>query len=118
VAVPVQPFIIAQGFIGCLVARSIGPGILPTMLRQWPVFVVCVGGVIVFSTVLGGLLARWKVLPGTTAIWGSTPGAATVMVLLAEAARRRPSTGSPRSQRARSRKQWRWVWSGPSPAPD
>jgi membrane AbrB-like protein len=85
VAVPVQPFIIAQGFIGCLVARSIGPGILPTMLRQWPVFVVCVGGVIVFSTVLGGLLARWKVLPGTTAIWGSTPGAATVMVLLAEA---------------------------------
>jgi membrane AbrB-like protein len=85
---PVPPswaYVIAQGLIGCLVARSIGPGIFETMVQHWPVFLAGVCAVLVFSTVLGGLLARWKVLPGTTAIWGSAPGAATVMVLMAEA---------------------------------
>jgi membrane AbrB-like protein len=78
-------YVIAQGLIGCLVARSIGPGILLTMAQHWPVFLAGVVAVLIFSTTLGGLLARWKVLPGTTAVWGSAPGAATVMVLMAEA---------------------------------
>lgn len=85
---PVPPqwaYVVAQGLIGCLVARSIGPGILGEMLAHWPVFLAGVGSVLLFSTALGGLLARWKVLPGTTAVWGSAPGAATVMVLMAEA---------------------------------
>src|SRR4029077_15283930 len=73
-----------QGLIGCLVARSVGPAILVTMIRQWPVFLVGVCSVLVVSTSLGALLARWKVLPGTTAVWGSAPGAATVMVLMSE----------------------------------
>jgi membrane AbrB-like protein len=85
IAIPSWLYIFAQSLIGCLIARSVGPGILVTMANQWPVFLVCVSAVIVFSTALGGLLARWKVLPGTTAIWGSSPGAATVMVLMAEA---------------------------------
>ncbi len=83
-AVPRWPYVIAQGLIGCLVARSIGPSILLTMLRQWPLFLAGVCAVLVFSTSLGALLARWKVLPGTTAVWGSAPGAATVMVLMSE----------------------------------
>ena len=29
-------YVIAQGLIGCLVARSIGPGILLTMAQHWP----------------------------------------------------------------------------------
>ena len=33
-AVPHWPYVIAQGLIGCLVARSIGPAILATMIRQ------------------------------------------------------------------------------------
>jgi uncharacterized protein len=70
--------------VGCLVARSIGPDILTTILRQWPTFLICVCAVIFFGVALGGLLARWKILPGTTAIWGSSPGAATVMVLMAD----------------------------------
>ena len=37
-AVPHWPYVLAQGLIGCLVARSIGPAILVTMVRQWPVF--------------------------------------------------------------------------------
>jgi membrane AbrB-like protein len=83
-AVPRWPYVLAQGLIGCLVARSIGPAILATMLRQWPLFLAGVCSVLVISTSLGAQLARWKVLPGTTAVWGSTPGAATVMVLMSE----------------------------------
>jgi membrane AbrB-like protein len=83
--VPRWPYVIAQGLIGCLVARSIGPSILATMVRQWPLFLAGVCSVLVISTTLGALLARWKVLPGTTAVWGSSPGAATVMVLMSEA---------------------------------
>jgi hypothetical protein len=83
-AVPHWPYVLAQGLIGCLVARSIGPAILVTMVRQWPLFLAGVCSVLLISTSLGALLARWKVLPGTTAIWGSSPGAATVMVLMSE----------------------------------
>src|SRR5580700_9919374 len=82
--VPRWPYVLAQGLIGCLVARSIGPPILATMVRQWPLFLAGVCSVLVISTSLGALLARWKVLPGTTAVWGSSPGAATVMVLMSE----------------------------------
>jgi uncharacterized protein len=84
VSVPRWPFALAQGLIGCLVARSIGPAILMTIARQWPVFLAGVCSVLLISTSLGALLARWKVLPGTTAVWGSAPGAATVMVLMSE----------------------------------
>jgi membrane AbrB-like protein len=83
-SVPHWPYVLAQGLIGCLVARSIGPAILVTMGRQWPLFLAGVCSVLIISTSLGALLARWKVLPGTTAVWGSTPGAATVMVLMSE----------------------------------
>ena len=83
-AVPHWPYVLAQGLIGCLVARSIGPAILVTTIRQWPLFLVGVCSVLVVSTSLGALLARWKVLPGTTAVWGSAPGGATVMVLMSE----------------------------------
>ena len=85
VKIPAWSFVIAQGIVGCLVARSISPDIVIEMFRQWPIFLTCIGAVIVFSTTLGFLLARWKVLPGTTAVWGSSPGAATVMVLMANA---------------------------------
>lgn len=83
-AVPRWPYVIAQGLIGCLVARSIGSPILVTLVLQWPLFLAGVCSVLAISTSLGALLARWKVLPGTTAVWGSAPGAATVMVLMSE----------------------------------
>jgi membrane AbrB-like protein len=83
-AVPRWPYVIAQGLIGCQVARSIGPAILVTMVQQWPLFLAGVCSVLVISASLGALLARLKVLPGTTAVWGSAPGAATVMVLMSE----------------------------------
>ena len=83
VKIPAWSFVIAQGIVGCLVARSISPDIVMEMIRRWPMFLVCVGAVILFSAALGYGLARFKVLPGTTAVWGSSPGAATVMVLMA-----------------------------------
>jgi hypothetical protein len=83
-AIPHWPYVLAQSLIGCLVARSIGPAILVTMVQQWPLFVAGVCSVLLISTSLGILLARWKVFPGTTAVWGSSPGAATVMVLMSE----------------------------------
>ena len=85
VHIPPQSFILAQGVIGCLIAKAIGAASGATMLRQWPIFVIGIGTVMAFAAVLGVVLARWKVLPGTTAIWGSSPGAATAMVLMAEA---------------------------------
>ena len=78
-------FIIAQGFVGCLVARSITPDIVVTIFRKWPMFLGLIGAVILFAAVLGYALARLRVLPGTTAVWGSSPGAATAMVLMSDA---------------------------------
>lgn len=85
VAMPRMPYAFAQAIIGCLVARSIDPGIFSEILGQWPVFLFSIASVIVASTGLGALLAYWKVLPGSTAIWGSAPGAASIMALMSGA---------------------------------
>lgn len=85
IVLPGISYWLAQGIIGCLVARSIDPGILSTMIKQWPVFLFSIAAVIAASSAIGGLLTRWKVLPGTTAVWGSAPGAATTMMIMAEA---------------------------------
>ncbi len=58
VKIPAWSFVIAQGIVGCLVARTISPDILIEMIRQWPMFLTCVGAVILFSTALGFALAR------------------------------------------------------------
>ncbi|WP_040619370.1 AbrB family transcriptional regulator [Rhodovulum sp. PH10] len=84
VRVPRMPFLVAQGVIGCLIARSITPELLVEILRDWPVFVGAVFSVIAVSTMLGWLLARFEVLPGTTAVWGASPGAATAIVLMSD----------------------------------
>jgi membrane AbrB-like protein len=85
VTIPPWGFVIAQGFVGCLVARAITPEIVMTIFRKWPMFLVLIGAVIFFAAVLGYVLARLRVLPGTTAVWGSSAGAATAMVLMSGA---------------------------------
>ncbi len=85
VEVPRMASLFAQGLVGCLIGRSVGPSILSAMLGQWAVFLSCIAAVIVFSTGLGYVLARAQVLPGTTAVWGSAPGAATAMTLMSGA---------------------------------
>src|SRR4051812_12520998 len=83
--VPRLPFVAAQAVIGCMIARSITPEIIGTMVHDWPLFLTAVFSVIAASSVIGLLLTRWRVLPGTTAVWGSSPGAASAMTLMAEA---------------------------------
>jgi membrane AbrB-like protein len=85
VHVPRILFILAQGVIGCMIARAIRSSIIGEIIAEWPLFLVAVFSVIAASAALGWLLARWRVLPGSTAVWGVFPGAATAMVLMAEA---------------------------------
>jgi uncharacterized protein len=85
VKLPAWGFVIAQGFVACLVARAITAEIVMTIFRRWPMFLVLIGAVIFFAAVLGYVLARLRVLPGTTAVWGSSAGAATAMVLMSDA---------------------------------
>ncbi|WP_026595370.1 AbrB family transcriptional regulator [Methyloferula stellata] len=85
VRVPQLPFILAQGVIGALIARSLSPSILGEMIHDWPLLLATAFSVILAANGLGYLLARQQILPGTTAIWGSSPGAATAQVLMAAA---------------------------------
>jgi membrane AbrB-like protein len=85
VTIPPWGFVIAQGFVGCLVAHAITPDIVITIFRRWPMFLALIGAVILFAAILGYVLTRLRVLPGTTAVWGSSAGAATAMVLMSDA---------------------------------
>ncbi len=83
IGVPRPPFVLAQGVIGCLIARGIPLSILGTIVADWPLFLGTVVAVIGACSALGWLLARNRVLPGTVAIWGLSPGAASVMTIMA-----------------------------------
>lgn len=85
VSIPPLLFIGAQGVIGCMIARSIVPGVLPEIVAFWPVLAVSVVTVIAASVFLGVLMAKGKTLPGSTAIWGLLPGGATPLILMADA---------------------------------
>ena len=78
-------FFLAQGVLGCLIARSVPLSIFAEIGRNWPIFLLGVASVVGAAATLGGVLTRWRVLPGTTAVWGSSPGAASAMTLMAEA---------------------------------
>jgi membrane AbrB-like protein len=82
---PAPAFVLAQGVVGCLIARAVPRSVFAEIGADWPIFVGGVVLVIAAAGALGYLLARWRVFPGSTAVWGSAPGAATAMVLLAEA---------------------------------
>jgi membrane AbrB-like protein len=83
--VPRRLFYLAQGVVGCLIARALPVTIVGEMARDWPIFLGGVLSVIVVSGFLGWLLTRWQVLPGTTALWGSSPGGASAVVIMSEA---------------------------------
>lgn len=82
--VPRKAFVVAQGIVGCLVARSITPEILVSLRNDWLLFVSVTAAVILACAAMGWILARRQVLPGTTAIWGSSPGGAAVMTLMSD----------------------------------
>jgi uncharacterized protein len=84
VRVPPWPFTLAQGVVGCMIARVLRPAILHEVARDWPLFAGGTAFAILASTALGWVLMRLRVLPGTTALWGTSPGAATAMILMAD----------------------------------
>jgi membrane AbrB-like protein len=81
---PLPPFVLAQGIVGCLIAKMVPLSIVGDVLGHWFLFSVGVLAVVAISTLIGWLMTRWQVLPGTTALWGTSPGAASVMTIMAE----------------------------------
>jgi membrane AbrB-like protein len=84
IKLPKLPFNLAQGIVGCMIARAITPDIAHVFLRQWPLFLSVVLLVIAFNCTLGWTICKLRILPGTTAIWGLLPGAASAMLVMAE----------------------------------
>lgn len=81
---PLPPFVVAQGIIGCMIARMVPLTIVSDILAHWVLFTAGVLFVVAASSVLGWLMTRLQMLPGTTALWGTSPGAASVMTIMAE----------------------------------
>jgi uncharacterized protein len=84
VRLPLSPFVLAQGIVGCMIAKSVPLTIAGDILGHWLLFTVGVLSVVLVSSLLGWAMTRLKVLPGTTALWGTSPGAASVMTIMAE----------------------------------
>lgn len=81
---PLAPFVLAQGLIGCLIAKMIPLSIMGDILAHWQMFTFAVLFVVAASSFLGWLMTRLQILPGTTGLWGMSPGAASVMTIMAE----------------------------------
>src|SRR5215468_5686588 len=84
VRMPLTPFVLAQGIVGCLIAKMVPLSIVGDVLQHWFLFSVGVIAVVAISSTLGFLMTKWQMLPGTTALWGTSPGAASVMTIMAE----------------------------------
>jgi membrane AbrB-like protein len=84
IRVPAVPFILAQGVIGVMIARSLSPSILGEVIKDWPLVFGVAISVMAAANLMGILLTRQKILPGTTAIWGFSPGAAMAQIMMAE----------------------------------
>ena len=83
-SLPLAPFVMAQGIVGSMIARSIPLSIAGDIAGHWLLFSFGVLSVVVVSAFLGWAMTRLGALPGTTALWGTSPGAASVMSIMAE----------------------------------
>ena len=84
VPMPVRPFVVAQGIVGCLIANMVPITIVGDVLSHWFLFGFGVVSVMVASCFIGWGMTQLQLLPGTTALWGTSPGAASVMTIMAE----------------------------------
>ena len=66
---PVSIFAVAQGIVGCMIARMVPLSIMGDILGHWVLFSTGVVSVLVASCLLGWLMTRLQMLPGTTALW-------------------------------------------------
>lgn len=79
------PFAAVQALLGCMIAGTVTPDIVATVLADWPLFLALVLATLLAAALLGWLICRSRVLPDTTGIWGTSPGAAVAMVVMADA---------------------------------
>lgn len=84
IALPKRIFGLGQGVLGCLMAQSLHPEALGSVLVHWPAVAGVTLVVFVASGGLGWWMMRRQVMPGTTAVWGMSPGGAAAMVAMAE----------------------------------
>lgn len=85
ISLPRPAFLAAQAVIGCLVAHSVTPAIVKTLMDDGFVMLAAVLVTVAAGAVVGVVLTRMQVLPGATAAWGSAPGGAAAMVAMSEA---------------------------------
>lgn len=77
-------FMLAQSILGCMIAQSLSPAIITTVIANWFVIVIVLLLTLAASSFSGLMLVRFSELPGTTGAWGSSPGGASAMVALAD----------------------------------
>jgi membrane AbrB-like protein len=82
---PLILFHVGQNIVGCMMAASISPAVLASMLDNWFLMAVSVVFAIVVGFCVGMYMTLRKLLPGTTGIWGASPGAAAAMTVMSEA---------------------------------
>jgi membrane AbrB-like protein len=82
--VPSWVFVLAQGLIGCMIARMLPASVGGSILAHWPTFLLGVLSVIAACGALGWIMSRSGMMPGTTVVWGLSPGAATAMIVMSE----------------------------------
>lgn len=77
--------VVAQAMLGCLIAQTLAPDLLLSLLPRWPLLLginlALVGGMMG----IGLLITHRQWLPGTAGVWGVSPGAAAAMVMLSDA---------------------------------
>ncbi|QBK05288.1 AbrB family transcriptional regulator [Hylemonella gracilis] len=81
--IPLLGVNLAQAVVGLLIARTVTPEIIRTVLDHWPLFLGFTLSTLLFSALLGWWFTRLRLVPGTTAIWGLLPGGAGAVVLMA-----------------------------------
>lgn len=82
--IPAGAFSVAQGVVGCMIAKILPLSMSGEVVGDWPLFAAGVVFVIAASSLLGWLMARLRLLPGSTVVWGLSPGAASAMIVMAE----------------------------------
>lgn len=81
---PKPVFVIAQGILGSVIARTMTPEAFSEIFSHWPLMFFMVVSTAIFSSILGWLLAKTRTLPGSTAIWGTSTGGALIMTVMSE----------------------------------
>lgn len=74
----------AQAIVGCVLAASFTPAIVPVIAREWPAVTLALSGTLVMSLLGALLLSRLTSLDTKTAQLGVLPGAASGMLAMSD----------------------------------